>query len=228
MQVLDFGTFRLTTPADWHIIKRQGIDSYVGGLTNGTDSCWFDYGIYDVEFPNEAGYWYRLWEDTVNGFPAIFSVPDSLQRGDVVMKIPELASGHRFTIWASKVTDQPTILRIYKSAMFPGSDSSKNPPLMEDRYFDRTNADGKMLFVASCQACHMMKGQFDGPKLQELITPRSADWLYRFFTDKGLRTSDHFHQEMKKAFNGIDCVEMDHMTKPQSVALFYYIKSQPK
>ena len=75
-QVLDFGAFKLTTPTDWHIIKRQGTDSYVGGLTNGLDSCRFDYGRYDVEFDNDHGYEYLLSEGTVNGFPAVFSVPD--------------------------------------------------------------------------------------------------------------------------------------------------------
>lgn len=228
MQVLDFGAFKLTTPMDWHIIKKQGIDSYVGGLTNGLDTCWFDYGRYGVEFPHDSGYWYRLSEDTVNGFPAVFSVPDSLQPGHVIMKIPRLASGNQFTIWASKVIDIPTVLRIYKSSMFRGSDSSINPPLKETRYFDRTNADGKSLFVTNCQACHSMKGQIEGPRIQDLIVSRNADWLYRFFTDKELRAHDRFHQEMKKTFNDVECVEIDHMTKAEAVALFYYIKSLQK
>jgi hypothetical protein len=227
-QILDFGAFKLTTPADWHIVKKQGTDSYVGGLTNGSDSCWFDYGRYDVELPNDSGYWYRLSEDTVNGFPAVFSVPDSLQRGEVTMKIPRLANGDRFTLSASRVQDLPTVLGICKSAVFRGSDSSTNPPLGELKHFDRTNADGKALFVANCQACHTMRGQVEGPRIQDLIVTRNVDWLYRFFTDKSVRASDHFHQEMKKVFDGVDCVEIDHMTKPEAVALFYYIKSQPK
>src|ERR1700733_2521977 len=227
-QILDFGTFRLTTPTDWHIINRQGTDSYIGGLTNGSDSCWVDYGREDVEFPHYSSYWYRLSGDTVNGFPAVFSIPDSLQLGDVTMKIPNLANDDRFTISASKVKDLPTVLRICKSAIFRGSDSSTNPPLRELKYFDRTNADGKALFVANCQACHTMRGQVEGPRIQDLIVTRNADWLYRFFTDKGFRARDHFHQEMKKAFNDVDCAEIDHLTKPEAVALFYYIKSQPK
>lgn len=47
--ILDFGVFKLVTPGDWSIFKEKGIDSYVGGLTNGKDSLWFDYGWYSAE-----------------------------------------------------------------------------------------------------------------------------------------------------------------------------------
>jgi hypothetical protein len=227
-QVLDFGAFRLTTPTNWHIVKMRGIDSYVGGLTNGLDSCWFDYGRYDVEFPNDSSYWLRLSEDTVNGFPAVFSICDSLQLGVVIMKIPSLADGNRFTISASRVKDLPTVLEIYKSAIFRGSDSSTNPPLKELKYFDSTNADGKTIFVSDCQACHLIMKHDDGPRIQDLIASRNPVWLYRFFTDKEMRARDRFHQAMKKAFNGVECVQKDDMTKSQAVALYYYFKCQPQ
>ena len=47
-QTLDFGIFKLTAPKNWTIVKEQGIDSYYGGLTNGKDSLWFDYGRFSV------------------------------------------------------------------------------------------------------------------------------------------------------------------------------------
>src|SRR4051812_33427549 len=36
-QTLDFKAFTLKTPQGWRIMEAQGIDSYVGGLTNGRD-----------------------------------------------------------------------------------------------------------------------------------------------------------------------------------------------
>src|ERR1700761_3791910 len=41
---LDFGAFTLKTPKEWTKFTEQGIDSYVGGLTNGKDTLEFDYG----------------------------------------------------------------------------------------------------------------------------------------------------------------------------------------
>src|SRR5688572_9746730 len=47
---LDFGTFILDVPEGWKAFKVQGIDSYAGGLTNGTDTLEFDYGWYSPQF----------------------------------------------------------------------------------------------------------------------------------------------------------------------------------
>jgi hypothetical protein len=47
--VVSFGAFSLRVPPNWKTIKQQGIDSYVGGLTNGTDTLQFDYGRYSFK-----------------------------------------------------------------------------------------------------------------------------------------------------------------------------------
>ncbi|WP_431216137.1 c-type cytochrome [Puia sp. P3] len=218
----------MKTPMGWHIVKKSGIDSYVGGLTNGSDSLWFDYGRYDVDLSNESRAWYRWSEDTVNGFPAIISLPDKPGQGEVTMKIPGLTDGNRLTIWASNVKDRETVLQIFKSAIFAGSDSSRNPPLGDSKHFRRTNVDGKALFVADCESCHQLRGRVEGPKIQDLIAAKDANWLYRFFTDEDLRATDSSHQRLKRAFNNTECIKIKNMTEPDAVALFYYIKSQTR
>ena len=227
LRALDFGPFELGAPKDWRMLKKQGDHNYTGGLTNGADTCWIDYGRYNVEFPTDSGYRRWLTEDTVSGFRAIFSVPDSGQQGFVSMMIPSLSNGDRFVIWASKVKDRSTVLQIYKSAIFPGSDTAVNPPLADVKHFEPTNEDGKALFVVKCQVCHPMWHIVDGPRIQELIATRNAEWLYRFFTDRTFRANNRFHQLMKKDFGNVECIEMPTMTKSEAIALFYYIKSLP-
>lgn len=225
-QVLDFGAFTVKTPGGWSIVKRQGVDSYVGGLANGTDSLWFDYGLYDVHLTTDSGYWYRLTEDTVNSLRAVFSVPEAWQRGDLSIKIPSVRNGNCFTMSGLKVRDQATVLQIYKSLMFAGSDSSKNPRLKDVSSFERTNADGDSLFMVNCLACHRLNEIVEAPSLQDLLGYRDADWLYRFFTDQNFRAKDGLHQQLKRAFNNRECIMLDKLTKEDAVALFYYIRSQ--
>ncbi len=62
----DFKYFSLRTTKEWKIVRFRGIDSYVGGLTNGIDTLHFDYGPYSAEIdcPNDdckASYSIQNW-----------------------------------------------------------------------------------------------------------------------------------------------------------------------
>jgi hypothetical protein len=225
-QVLDFGPFSIKTPDGWSKVKRQGTDSYYGGLTDGKDSLWFDYGRYNVDLIGDAKFWYRMTRDTVNGFPAVISMPDSLDLANISMKIPKLTNGNRFTIWASIVKDSSIVLQIFKSVYFLGSDTSRNPPLTDSKFFERTNVNGKPIFITNCLRCHQLAGNVDGPRLQDMIAARSTDWFYRFFTDRKHMGNDAFLDQMKKEFNNLECPEFKNLTKEDIVALVYYIEYQ--
>lgn len=43
---IKLGQFKIETPNDYQFFITKGIDSYVGGITNGQDSIEFDYGMY--------------------------------------------------------------------------------------------------------------------------------------------------------------------------------------
>jgi hypothetical protein len=224
-QTLDFGSFSLKTPPDWSIVKIQGIDSYVGGLTNGKDSLWFDGGRYPVGLIGDDAYWYHIAEDTVNGCPALISIPDTLGKGDLSMVIPEIPNGRIFTIWGGKIQDIETVLQIYKSLFFEGSDTSKNPALTSSKFIYKTNANGKSLFMSNCSACHSLAKIVDGPRLQEMAAARTIDWLYKYLTDRKSTANDPVHQKIKKAFNDLECPEFRHLTKEEIVAIAFYIDS---
>lgn len=43
---IDLGGFKIQTPKDYKFYKMEGIDSYIGGITNQVDTFLFDYGWY--------------------------------------------------------------------------------------------------------------------------------------------------------------------------------------
>ena len=51
---LDFGVFRLNVPLNWRHIKKNGIDSQIGQITNGKDRLDYDYGWYASQFTKET------------------------------------------------------------------------------------------------------------------------------------------------------------------------------
>jgi hypothetical protein len=76
-RTLDFGDFKLKTPPDWKKFKEQGIDAYIGGLTNDKDSLWFYYGWY-ISGPKDDETSSQLYgQDTINGFSSIIIIPFS-------------------------------------------------------------------------------------------------------------------------------------------------------
>jgi hypothetical protein len=163
-------------------------------------------------------------KDTVNGFSALLSIPDSFDRGTISMKIPRLANGARLTIWARNVRDRLTVLQIYKSVLFAGSDTSRNPPLADSKFLDRTNVEGTTVFLNNCAKCHSLSKDMEGPRLQDLMAMRSMDWIYRFFVDSKQIAGDTIHEKLKKAFNNLECPEFKNLTRADIVGVVYYIE----
>lgn len=43
---INLGKFQIQTPKEYKFYRLNGVDSYVGGITNGIDTLQFDYGLY--------------------------------------------------------------------------------------------------------------------------------------------------------------------------------------
>src|SRR4249919_1713797 len=87
-QTLDFSDFKLQTPVGWKIIKQQGIDSYIGGLTNGRDTLEFDYGWYTQEIGEEDPNLHKFGQVTINGLTASIVIPSKPGEGYIGMYMP--------------------------------------------------------------------------------------------------------------------------------------------
>jgi hypothetical protein len=224
-QTLDFGPFKLKTPQGWSKIERQGIDSYYGGLANGKDTLWFDYGPYSVNLSGEETYVYRYAKDTVNGLNATIMIPDTAGKGYISMYIPGAKDRDKFTIWGANHTGTDTILKIYKSILFRNSDTSQNPPLTFSKFIYKAHGDGKTLFYTNCASCHSIHKNIIGPALSEVIPKRTGEWIYQFLTDREIAKNDSAYQALT-AKNEPHCMEFPHLTKDDVELIIDYIKAQ--
>jgi hypothetical protein len=221
-QTLNFGVFKLKTPKGWEILKEQGIDSYYGGLTNGKDSLWFDYGWYSVELSGEDTFKHRFAKDTVNGFPARITKPDISGKGYISMFIPKVTEKDKFTIWGANVKETEVVLKIYKSIIFKTSDTSKNPKLTDSKFIYSMHGNGKILFNQNCANCHSITKDLIGPALNELIQKRSNDWLYTFLTNRKNVLKDSLYQALSKKYD-YRCTEFPNLTKDDVELISDYI-----
>ncbi len=222
-QTLDFGPFKLKTPQGWKIFKENGIDSYVGGLTNQKDSLWFDYGWYSPDIGNEDPKKHKFGQDTINGLTARIAIPVNPGDGYIRMFIP-LNREYKFSISGYNIKSTDTILKIFKSIVFEESDTTINSMLTLDKFKEYPNGSGKTLFQQYCASCHSLYKTALGPALHGLMQERTSDWLYKFITNRKLIANDSTHLKLKEAFNKYECMEFPDLKKEDIEMITSYIK----
>ena len=221
-QTLDFGSFNLKTPSDWSEIERKGIDSYVGGLTNGKDTLSFDYGWYSPDIGNEDPKKHKFGHDTINGLIARIAIPVTPGVGYIRMYIP-VNRKDKFSISGHNIQSTDTILKIFKSIVFKDGDTTINTMLTMPISEEYPHKEGKTLFMQECASCHAMNKITYGPALKDLMQDRSTDWLFKFFTERELVSNDSMHIKLREAFNNHECMTFPNITKEQIELIRDYI-----
>jgi hypothetical protein len=223
-QTLDFGTFKLKTPQGWKEFEQEGIDSYVGGLTNGKDSLYFDYGWYSPDIGNEDPKKHLFGQDTINGLVARIAIPIKAGDGYVRMFMP-VNRQDKFSISGYNIYETDTILKIYKSIVFKESDTSKNGLLLMSNFQSYPNRTGRTLFSQNCASCHAVDKTLTGPALSERVEIRDVDWIYTFLTDRKSIGRDTINEELKRKF-GLSCSQFPNLTKEDVSSIIGGIKSK--
>jgi cytochrome c2 len=224
-QTLDFGTFQLQTPKGWSIIEEQGIDSYVGGLTNCKDTLSFDYGWYTAEIDETEHEKHLYAQDTINGLTAVLQIPKVDGKGSVVMFIPKVTGSNKFGIAGSNINGTDTILRIFKSIRFKQSDTTKNSLLTRLKFKEYPFGSGRTLFHSNCASCHTFNKNLTGPALKGIVNERSGEWIYKFLTYRKSVAADSSYKARLAEYQA-ECVEYPQLTKNDVAQIVEYIKTK--
>lgn len=225
LQILDFGTFKLKTPQGWTIVKERGIDSYVGGLTNGKDSLWFDYGEFSPDIGSEDPKKHRFGHDTINGLGARLVIPVNSGDGYCGMFI-RVNTDDRFSIWGHNVESTETAFNIFKSIVFEESDTSVNGGLTIDKFKQYPIGTGKILFQQYCGSCHSPMKICEILPLDQFIAVRDLDWLYKFITNRKSVANDSRHLALKKDFGDVECAEFPGLSREDIELIAFYIRTK--
>jgi len=179
-RVLDFSVFTVYVPAGWYKIDLQGIDSYVGGLTNGTDSLTFDYGWYSYDFGSEDMDKHLFATDTVNGKMATLVKPVKAGRGTVGIYIRNAYRENHFNLIGSHIKDEPAVFRIFQSIRFPDSDTTVNAVRFAQKFkTTKYPPSAKAIFNMNCASCHNTSDQpLTGPGFATIDPKRFQDWFF--------------------------------------------------
>ena len=122
----NFRNFAIKLPTDWQKIEFNGMDSYVGGITNGMDSLTFDYGLYSYSLNEENKENQLFATDTINGKIAYLTKPKTNGNGTIGIYIEEAFKDNRFNLIGKNIKNEELILNIFKSLKFKDSDTLMN------------------------------------------------------------------------------------------------------
>ncbi|MFI8379085.1 c-type cytochrome [Leeuwenhoekiella sp. NPDC079379] len=173
---IDFGVFSMIIPHDWEKIKYKGIDSYVGGITNGTDSLTFDYGWYSYDFSDEDGENQLFATDTINGKIALLTKPKEVGNGTIGIYIEKAYKENRFNLIGQNIADENQIFYIFKSLKFKDSDTAVNSKNIE--FSNKITAySGRSLFYTNCAACHQKNKNMIGPAFASIDAVEFKKWI---------------------------------------------------
>ncbi len=135
IQILDFDAFQIKAPTNWYKIELKGIDSYVGGISDGIDTLVFDYGRYSSNLSED--FEQQLYsDDTINGKVSVVTKPKIKGKANLVVYFPDI-DVKRFNLYTHATNTQDTIISIFQSITFKTSDTTTNSRTLkfEEREF---------------------------------------------------------------------------------------------
>jgi hypothetical protein len=214
---LDFGVFNVKAPPGWKKFQLQGIDSYVGGLSNGKDSLEFDYGWYSFELTGrEPDSTHLFASDTIDGFSAIIAIPK--KEGLAPVELSMDLSGPNKLAFSGIVKENRIALSILQSLRFDKGDSTRSAFRTIDQFTDSFPRTGKTLFQVYCQDCHSRTRILVAPTLTtELIKKKGNDWIYMFLTHRSPRQLD----------SGFHCPNFDNLPRADVDNIVNYLQDSP-
>ena len=179
-KTIDFGSFTIPAPAGWNKIEFQGIDSYVGGLTNGTDTLTFDYGWYSYDFGYEDTDAHLIKIDTINGKTATLIKPRISGHGTIRMYINNAYKGNYFNLVGSDIQNELTVFDIFKSVKFKDSNTTVNSLNFAQNFkASKYPPSAEQIFKRNCASCHHISDiQLIGPGMTTMRKDRFDKWFF--------------------------------------------------
>jgi len=124
LQTLYFEGFQIKVPKDWIKLKMQGIDSYVGALTNGFDTLEFDFGQYSNDLTDN--FENQLYaDDTINGKVGYITKSKNNEKTFLGLYFGDI-DGQRFNLCTPHSKNESIIISIFQTIRFKTSDTTRN------------------------------------------------------------------------------------------------------
>lgn len=174
---MDLGAFSISTPERYLFRQRQGIDSYVGEITDGESIIYFDYGWYSGNLDGRNPETNEGSRDTICGISAYFVRPIGKGTGNSAAHFANVKGDNELTLYADQQMNSALFIRIMLTIRFPGCQEEVELDSELPLFSQASVPAGKFLFEV-CGACHKVKGTLVGPGLGDVSEDRFKEWYW--------------------------------------------------
>lgn len=113
---LNFQSFTLTAPNNWKAFTQVGFDSQVGGITNGLDTLFYDYGWYSYNFSKETAATHYRQSRVLDNRPALLVIP-KVQGQGLTGAYLEVDQMNKLSMF-SRSPSEDTLVKIIETVKF--------------------------------------------------------------------------------------------------------------
>ncbi|MEO9474103.1 MAG: hypothetical protein ABJG41_01160 [Cyclobacteriaceae bacterium] len=139
--IIELGRFSLLTPNNFKYVEQEGIDSFVGLITDGTDSIEFDFGWYSNDLTSED---YNLSNERINGRQAVTGFSNTY---GTAVHFPNLRDNNSLTVYSETLTEEEA-LNIFRTIKIANTDTTRwISPIQQsnsddfNKFLERWNTD---------------------------------------------------------------------------------------
>lgn len=220
------GPFQLNTPKDFKYYQFRSPDNFIGEITNGKDTLFFEFGNNLSILGSKFTSTYFTSIDTINGYVANFILPKENGKGIFSLFFEDLPENNKLNISTNPSFDEKVLKEIFLSILFPTSDTSLN-----SKYFG-TNASqelvsGKKLFEDNCSFCHasVRDSIITGPDLWKSFSKPDTIYLTNWITASRqlISSGNERAVQVDSIFTG-SCPEFPYFSQKDIEALLDYFE----
>lgn len=225
LHTIDLGICRLQAPLSWEKIETGAGDGNAGALSDGRDTLRYELSVYADNIPGKEYFDQLYLNDTVNGVNACLIIPAKEGEGYISVYLPAVSGKMNFSMQGCNIRHTQPVLDIFRSIVFPQSDTIYNHAITMNSFSDIVPAHGTELYREKCARCHALKKDFEGPALYPIMQERNDSWLYRFLAQRDDIPEDSLFIQDEST---LKCPYFGNFTEADAAAVAMYIRNVGK
>lgn len=209
------GKISLNYPSNWELTEPKTIDSYYSFITNGRDTIYIEYGMYNRKLYKDGLSDNFLKQITIAGREVSVEIPKE-ENGFYLMYVPKIDSSNSAIISTTQNGRSEDLSKIFSTIKIDNHKPSEALYFGKLKYENRLAGNGITYYESNCLSCHSEFRTIIGPALDKnLILSKNKKWF-----------KDYLYKKKDKQELGLECFQFEKKDSIIVEQLVKYLKQK--